>query len=185
MKQILAVVSVALAFAAAPAFAQTAAPAPAPAAADPTAVAAAQRLFEAMHYRAIAQDMLGQMTRSLPAALRQGAAAAIGSNSRLSAEQKQAALARLDRELPQTVVALQALFSDPATVDALLRETEQLYARHFTAAELDEIAAFYRTPVGAKMLGSMSQLTAESMQIAQRVVLPRAAALLDKVGKTD
>ena len=185
MKQILAAVSVALAFAAAPVSAQTAQTAPAmPApAADPASAAAAHRLFEAMNYRVVAQGMLNQMTQSLPAAMRQGAAAAIDGNRKLSAEQKRAAVAKLDRELPQAVAAIQSIFNDPATIDEMLRETEQLYARHFTAAELDQIAAFYRTPVGAKMLASMPQLMNESMQIGQRVVMPRVAGLMEKLGK--
>jgi uncharacterized protein len=184
MKQILAAVSVALAFAAAPVSAQTAPAAPAPAA-DPASAAAAHRLFEAMNYRVVAQGMLNQMTQSLPAAMRQGAEAAIDSNRKLSEEQKRAAVAKLDRDLPQVVAAIQGIFSDPATVDEMLRETEQLYARHFTAAELDQIAAFYRTPVGAKMLASMPQLMNESMQIGQRVVMPRVAGLMEKLGKGD
>jgi uncharacterized protein len=36
-----------------------------------------------------------------------------------------------------------------------------IYARHFTAKELDEIIAFYRSPVGAKLLEMTPQLTAE------------------------
>ena len=181
MKKILVAVSVALAFAA-PVSAQTTAPAPA---ADPAAVNAAHRLFESMNYRTVAQGMLNQMTQSLPAAMRQGAAAAIENNRKLSAQQKAEALAKVDRELPQAVAAIQDIFSDPATIDEMLRETEQLYARHFTAAELDQIAAFYRTPVGAKMLASMPQVMAESMQIGQRVVMPRVAAQMEKLGRAD
>ena len=37
----------------------------------------------------------------------------------------------------------------------------EIYARHFTAEELREIIAFYRTPVGAKLLAMTPQLTAE------------------------
>jgi len=181
MKKILAAVAVALAFAA-PVSAQTAAPAPV---ADPAAVSAAHRLFESMNYRSVAQGMLTQMTQSLPAAMRQGAVAAIENNRKLSAEQKGAAIAKLDRELPQAVAAIQGIFSDPATIDEMLRETEQLYARHFTAAELDQIATFYRTPVGAKMLASMPQVMAESMQLGQRIVMPRVMAQMEKLGKAD
>jgi uncharacterized protein len=37
----------------------------------------------------------------------------------------------------------------------------EIYARHFTAGELREIIAFYRTPVGAKLLAMTPRLTAE------------------------
>jgi hypothetical protein len=42
-----------------------------------------------------------------------------------------------------------------------MKEAPPVYARHFTAAELNELAAFYRTPIGAKALREMPQVTGE------------------------
>ena len=42
-----------------------------------------------------------------------------------------------------------------------MKEAPAIYARHFSAAELQELIAFYRTPIGAKSLHEMPQATAE------------------------
>jgi hypothetical protein len=42
-----------------------------------------------------------------------------------------------------------------------MKDAPPVYARHFTAAELDELTAFYRTPIGAKALREMPQVTGE------------------------
>jgi hypothetical protein len=43
----------------------------------------------------------------------------------------------------------------------VVKEGPEIYARHFTAEELREIIAFYRTPVGAKLLEMTPRLTEE------------------------
>jgi hypothetical protein len=43
-----------------------------------------------------------------------------------------------------------------------------IYARNFTADELRQVAAFYQTPTGRKMLEKLPALTQESMMAGQR-----------------
>jgi len=43
-----------------------------------------------------------------------------------------------------------------------------VYARNFTAAELQQVSAFYRSPVGQKFLEKMPTITQESMQAGQK-----------------
>jgi uncharacterized protein len=45
----------------------------------------------------------------------------------------------------------------------IVKDGPAIYARHFTAQELREVLAFYRTPTGAKLLKVTPQLTAEVM----------------------
>jgi hypothetical protein len=45
----------------------------------------------------------------------------------------------------------------------IVAEGPAIYARHFTAQELREIIAFYRTPTGGKLLQLTPQLSAEVM----------------------
>lgn len=52
----------------------------------------------------------------------------------------------------------------------------QLYAREFTAAELDQIAAFYRTPAGAKLLARQPAINAEVSKTMQQKFGPRVQA---------
>jgi hypothetical protein len=66
------------------------------------------------------------------------------------------------------------------------------YAREFTAAELDQIAAFYRSPAGAKLLArqpainaevgkAMQQKFAARVQAAEKAVGPKIEAELRKL----
>ena len=55
-----------------------------------------------------------------------------------------------------------------------------LYSRHFTADELKQIAAYYRTPVGMKSMQLMPQVMAESMAIGQRVTTPRLQKAMEQ-----
>ena len=50
-------------------------------------------------------------------------------------------------------------------VTKVMADSPAIYARHFTAAELRELLAFYRTPVGAKAIRIMPQITTEALQL--------------------
>ena len=54
--------------------------------------------------------------------------------------------------------------------DTLKPEFARLYAEEFTEPELKELAAFYRTPTGAKMANKLVVLTQKGAQIGQRRV---------------
>lgn len=180
MKKFLAAMSLFLAATAPAAFAQPAVP-PAPPAADPAALAAANEMLVSMNYRAVAKDMMAQMRQTMPAMMQQGAAASIDRNPNLDAAQKKAAIDKMKTDMPKAVAALDGVFTDPTVLDELMRETASLYARHFTVTELRQIAAFYKTPVGAKMLTTMPQLMSESMQMGQRVIMPHVVAVMQKM----
>lgn len=49
----------------------------------------------------------------------------------------------------------------------LMQGVEALYASNFTVDEMDQIIAFYRTPVGRKTLQQMPQLMLHSMALGQ------------------
>jgi uncharacterized protein len=66
------------------------------------------------------------------------------------------------------------MFSDDFKVD-----TAAVYAEVFTEDELRQIIAFYRTPIGEKMLARMPELMQKSMQIAQQ----RMASVMPEIKK--
>jgi hypothetical protein len=181
MKKILAFITISLAFAAPLSFAQNVAPVSQSTTVDSAALAATNELFKAMNYRAVAQDMLEQMRRAMPGMMIQSATAAINNNTKLNAAEKKSAHEKLIKELPQVVSLFDGVFGDPSLVDEMLDSTAQIYARHFTVDELHQIAVFYETPVGTKMLITMPQLMSESMQAGQQVVMPRVAAIMQKL----
>ena len=179
MKKIVAAAVTAFALAgAAPSFAQTAAPA---AAIDPATLAASQELFEAMNHRAMMTGMMRQMTQGIAQSMRAGAEAGINNNPKLNAEQKTKALAKMEAELPGVIKTMQDVLNDPKLIDEILAETVPIYARTFSADELKQMTAFYRTPVGAKMLASMPQLMAQGMQVGQQVVSRRMGPVMQKM----
>jgi len=54
-------------------------------------------------------------------------------------------------------------------MSGLMNDAPSVYARHFSAAELRELLAFYRTPIGVKALHELPQITAEVMGM----IMPR------------
>ena len=181
MKHIFAAALVTLSFAMPGAFAQTAAPTPAQL--DPAAVSAAKELMEAMQYRDMMRLMFAQIEQNLPQMMLQGASGAINANPKLDAAQKKAAIDAVSKELPQAAKAFASTMNDPRLMDELINETMPLYARLYNADELRAMTAFYRTPVGAKMLQTMPQLMSESMQISQRTMMPRMRAVIEKLAQ--
>ncbi|GJJ05219.1 hypothetical protein RugamoR64_57570 [Duganella rhizosphaerae] len=171
MKKIVASIVTAFALVSAPAFAQ----------ADAASTAAAKELFEAMNYRTLMTGVMQQMSQNIGQSMRAGAEAAIKGNPNTTPEQKQQELAKVDAELPAAIGVLQGAMNDPALIEDILTETVPLYARTYSADELKQIAAFYRTPIGAKMLATMPKLTAEAMQIGQQVAARRITPLLQKL----
>jgi hypothetical protein len=57
--------------------------------------------------------------------------------------------------------------SDPARTKDLMDQLEQIYAQTFTATEVRQLIAFYKTPIGRKLTASLPEITSESAQIGQ------------------
>lgn len=178
MKKVLVMFAAIASFAGASAFAQNAQPA-----LNPATVAATKEMMSAMKLREVMQVSMQQMELGMPAQMRQMAAAAINSNPKLDANQKKAALEKTEKILPGLMAAQHNMLSDPALIDEMIAEMVPLYARTYTVAELQQLTAFYLSPVGQKMLASTPKLMAESMQISARVMAPRMQKFMADVSK--
>ena len=184
MKKILLAICATFAFTAPAVHAQVTAAAPsATTAVDPAAAAAVKELLASMNYREMMQASFVQLQKNMPAIMQQGAATAINANSGMTPAQKTDALAKAAKEIPQAAAAFNATFADPKLMDELIAEIVPLYARHFSVAEIRQIAAFYKTPVGKKMISTMPVVMNEAMQISQKVMMPRIGAAIDKISK--
>jgi hypothetical protein len=175
---------VAAAIAAAPSFAvaQTApAPVATAAATSPQANAAVKELLDAMDVRKMMTASFAEMEKALPQMMRAQLTSVINADPGADAEKKKAALAKVEQVLPVASQAINRMFKDPALIDDMLVEIAPLYARNYTVAELKELTAFYRTPLGRKMLALSPRLSAESMAIGQRIVAPRLNGLMQEV----
>lgn len=148
---------------------------------DPAAVAAVQDLLASMKYRELMVASFAQMEATLPETFKAGIEASINANTSLNAREKKDALALATKEMPNMLAAVKATFHDPSLIDEMLVEIVPMYARHFSAAEIRELAAFYKTPLGAKMLTKMPEILNESVQMSQRLVMPRIGAVIDNI----
>ncbi|AVR95901.1 DUF2059 domain-containing protein [Pseudoduganella armeniaca] len=186
MKKIAAVLSftcsLAVGMAATPALAATPEAAPAAAASsaalDPATVKAVRELLDSMDYRKLVGDAFSKTAAQMPQMMRSGAEAAVRGTPNLSDAERAKRLADVDKRLAKIGPMMTQLFNDPTLIDDMIEEIVPLYARHFTADEMRQLAAFYRTPVGAKALEKMPLLMSEGMKIGQKVVEPRVQKLM-------
>ncbi len=154
---------------------------PKPAVVDPATVVAVHELLTAMKYREVMLASFIQMEQDMPGIMTQGVATSVEKNTKLNAEQKKQLIDKAAKEIPGVAAAFGATFRDPKLMDELLAEIVPLYARYFTPEELKQMAAFYRTPTGAKMLFLTPRISHEALQISQRIVLPRIGAAISKL----
>ena len=184
MKKFILAVSTAAAFAGLPSVvlaAPAAAPAAAAPAADPQTTAAVKSMLEAMDVRSNMIASFAEMEKHMPQMMRSQITSMIQADPNLSAEQKQQALAKVDKALPGLVKAVSEIFRDPALIDEMITEMVPLYARNFTTAEMNQLAEFYRTPLGRKMALSMPKIASESMMLSQKVMMPRMGKLMQGI----
>lgn len=66
--------------------------------------------------------------------------------------------------------------------EELLSWTGDVYAKHFTRKEIDDLAAFYKTPTGKKLAASLPALTGEVGAKMAPVLMTRLPAALKKRG---
>ena len=165
-----------------PALAQSAQATPArQAAPSPAMKVAVRRMLDAMQFPQLTRNIFDQMLQSVPAMIRQSAQQQISMDPKLDAQRKARALANAEEEIPLAIATLTQVLADPTLIEELGDEMVPLYARFYTVQEVEQLTAFYQTPLGRKMLSTMPQLSAESMAISQRVLIPRVNAVLDQV----
>ncbi|WP_028100442.1 DUF2059 domain-containing protein [Pseudoduganella violaceinigra] len=145
--------------------------------------AAVRELLDAMNYRTMWQASIDQMAKALPGMIREQTAAALNADSAITDAQRKERLQQMEAELPKMADVLRGVLGDPGLVAEMETEMIALYSRHFTADELKQIAAYYRTPVGAKSMQVMPQLMAESMAISQRLTTPRIRKAMEQFRK--
>lgn len=177
MKKILLAVTCAAALAGAPSLALAQAPA-APSAQEAAAV---KELMDAMDVRKMMTASFNEMEKALPQMMRAQVTAVINADPTASDEKKKAALEKIEQVLPGAAEAVNRMFRDPALIEEMMAEIGPLYARNYSVAELKQLSAFYRTPLGQKMLALSPRLAAESMAVGQKIVAPRLNGLMLEV----
>ena len=174
MKKSLAAIASAIVVTCSPAaFAATPVPS-----ADPAVVAATKQMLASMKIRDVMTASLKQADQQMPAQMAASLNAAIDGDTTLSADKKAAAHKKLQEALPSLTAQTHALFTDPTLVDDMLAEMVPLYAETYTLDEIHQLSAFYASPLGQKMLANMPTLMSRSMEISQRVMMPRIQKMM-------
>lgn len=65
------------------------------------------------------------------------------------------------------------------------RSIYPLYDKFFTEEELKDLLQFYKSSTGQKMLAKLPELSAESMKLAQTILLPKVIEMLDRIVNED
>jgi uncharacterized protein len=155
----LGAVALAIVCAATPAAAQNSAPATAPSA-SPQAQLAARELVGL-----VSSSILSEFTNKLTAEVWPGIEAELhGQNPNVDS----ATLAALRAEFERLIVDNMA---------AVIVDMPTVYERYFTADELRDLVAFYRTPLGAKVLRTLPQATTDMFAL----MAPRMQGLQERV----
>lgn len=174
MKKTLAAIASAFVVTCAPtAFAATPAPS-----ADPAVVAATRQMMASMKMRDVMLASMRQMDAEMPAQLRASMSASVDNAPGLSAEQKAEAHKKIEAALPARVEQMHATLTDPTLIDDIMAEMVPLYAETYTLDEIRQLSAFYASPLGQKMLANMPTLMSRSMEISNRVMMPRIQKMM-------
>lgn len=171
MKPSLAVIASAILLVCAPAFAQTAA-APATTA-NPAVVAATHSMLATMRVRETMSTAFLQVEQQMPGQITASLTSAIRNDPKMSEQQKAEALVKLEQGMPELKRRLHGLFADPGLLDDMVKEMVPVYAETYSLEEIQQLTAFYASPIGQKMLAKMPQLMSRSMEIGNRVMMPR------------
>jgi hypothetical protein len=78
--------------------------------------------------------------------------------------------------------ALKAAVQESMPYDDLVGWTADVYTKHFTRKEIDELAAFYKTPTGKKLASKLPVLTGEVGAKMTPILMTRLPAALKKRG---
>ncbi|QYF94071.1 DUF2059 domain-containing protein [Massilia sp. PAMC28688] len=150
---------------------------------DPMKVAAARDLLEAMRFKfALAADMKAAASGAEDM-LHKIVARKVQDNAQLDAAARTKATAALQKMMPEAVEALEGVFTDPQTSEDISKETARIYARTFSVEELVQIATFYRTPTGQKLLGMSTRIHNESLAYGRQYILRRIDTLVEEMMK--
>jgi hypothetical protein len=182
MKKHVAAVASAILLSCAPAFASAAAPM---ASADPAVVAATREMLAALKVRDMMTGMMANIEQQIPTQARAGMVAAINGNPRLTPQQKAEQLKKVDDASRVAAAQAHALFSDPTLVDDMIAEMVPLYAETYTLDEIRQLTAFYMSPLGQKMQANMPMLMKRSMEISQRLMMPRIQKIMAQSQQPD
>ncbi|MDP9291454.1 MAG: DUF2059 domain-containing protein, partial [Verrucomicrobiota bacterium] len=137
---------------------------PAPVKVTPELRAAIKELLTVTHAKEGLRNAYQLVAQSLPTQMAQAFTAAIQQNPGLTDENKKQVRERLSKSFEASVKEAMAVLQDPKLIDDAIENIYPIYASYFTLDEIKQLTAFYNSPVGAKSMKVMPQVSNESMR---------------------
>lgn len=90
------------------------------------------------------------------------------------------------KEVPQRAIQIAAdsvtktvldALRDPSLNEEIIKASIPIFAKYFTADEIRQLTAFYRSPVGVKTVRLMPQMTQDSIKAGEEIAMSRMSAL--------
>jgi hypothetical protein len=91
--------------------------------------------------------------------------------------------AMMQQQMPCVPASYWQGFVDAKGVQELTARMVPIYQRHFSAADIEGLLRFYRSPLGRKVITEMPATMAEGMQLGQEWGRQRAQAMLAELQK--
>lgn len=89
---------------------------------------------------------------------------------------------------PKEISQLQGMMDDMIEgvykdypLDAILQDMVPVYQRHLTESDVNELIAFYSSPIGQTVLREMPAITSEAMQLSTARLQPRMEEAVDRI----
>lgn len=136
---------------------------------DQARLAAAERMLDAMHFEQQTDRTVEAITVEVEKQVETGLAA------------------KLDQPAPELIAKLKKIAAShmretfSAQRANLRRGTALIYAKHFTTAELQHLAALQSDPVLAKVQAEIPQIAVETMSLSQALVQSGEASLQARI----
>lgn len=92
--------------------------------------------------------------------------------------------AMMQQQIPCVPASYWQDFIDAKGVRELTERMVPIYQRHFSAADIQGLLKFYRSPLGRKVITEMPATMAEGMQVGQEWGRQRAQAMLAELQKS-
>lgn len=128
-------------------------------------------------YQGFSQVIPQQMAQAVGAALQQ--------NQQLTNEQKKQVAENLKSSFDVAAKEAVAVIQDLKLIDQTVENVYPIYAKYFTLAEIKQLIAIYKTPIGTKMLSTMPQVAADSVRSGMTIAQPRVTAILNNLMKKE
>jgi uncharacterized protein len=152
--------------------------------ADPAVVAATKEMMASMKLRDVMLASLKQADQNMPAQIAASLNAKVDGDATLNAAKKAEMRTKLEKVLPTVTAQVHTMLTDPSLVDEMLAEMVPLYAETYTLDEIHQLSAFYASPLGQKMLANMPTLMSRSMEISNRIMMPRIQKMMAQTAQS-